>query len=60
VNAEHHGQSFGIYALFRYLSPSIGSKRHFLTVRLTVKPWHRRLMVMRFNYLQVPEMIEWE
>jgi hypothetical protein len=44
----------------RHLSPTIGTKQHYLTVDLTVKFYQRRLIIMCFKYLQMLETIEWE
>jgi len=46
--------------VFRHLSPTIGAKQHFLTVKLTVKFRPRCVIAMRFSYLKAPATIEWE
>jgi len=46
--------------ILRHLSPTIGTKQHFLTVNLTVKFRQRCVTAVRFSYLQVLETIEWE
>jgi len=45
---------------FRHLLPSIGSKRNFLTVEMTVKLKCADTKSLSFRCIYVPETIEWE
>jgi hypothetical protein len=50
-----------IAEIVRYLSPSIGTKRHFfLTANMTVSCVRHDGKPLLFHRLYVPETIEWE